>query len=128
MLQLKNLYGAQTPIGIISTYNEWMICFLSESYDYVTSNEEIFIQPAKSKSPPAEEGKTILFTSKVYTYNSNEVVEVSASAIYKMYHSKVDPPVSLTKSNDDSETRKFSLVNNDGLKWTSLPCKLTLLT
>ena len=131
LLQLKNLYGVRTPICIISTYNEWMICSLSESYDCVTSSEETFIQPTESKAPQAEGKETILFTSKVFPYNSKELVEVLASAIYKIYHSIIDPPINLLRSKNlenCSEPRKFGFVNNNGFKWTVLPPKLTSLT
>ena len=116
LLQLKNLYGISTPIGIISTYNEWKICFLHESYDYVISKQssDCFQVPVKSLGQ-----KNTLYTSKVYKYNDLELIEVLAAVTHKMYFSLVNPPTSLISG----EKRKFGKVDKERFVWTSLSCK-----
>ena len=129
LLQLRNIYGVQTPIAIISTYNEWLICFLRESFDYMKSNElfDSFAPPAVSSAPPSEKGVTMLHTSEVFPYDSVYLIEVLASTIYKMYHSVVIPPVSLVGSLNN-EARKFGFVNKDGFVWRVLPASLQSLS
>lgn len=124
LMQLKNMYGVQTPIGIIS-----VICFLSESYDYMKFSEQSdsFIPPVVSSAPPPVKGKTTLFTSKVYNYNDKCLIEVLAATVYKMYHSVANPPISLIRSNGN-EIRKFGYANATGFVWKVLSPKLKTLT
>ena len=124
LLQLKNIYGVQTPIGIISTYNEWAICFLRESEAYMQSSEQFFTPPSESSAPSTDDGKMTLLTSLVYTHDSVTLIEVLAATIYKMYHSVTIPPVSLIRSSSNKITRKFGYVNNEGFVWKVLPSTL----
>ena len=127
LLQLKYMHGVQTPIGIITTYNEWKICFLKESYDYVLSDvsSELFIQLEEIKVNDIEEETTTLYTSKIYTYYNTELIEVLAATIHKMYYSKVVPPTSMIRL-AGSDSRKFGFVNKTNFVWKALPSNIEL--
>jgi uncharacterized protein (UPF0335 family) len=123
LLQLMHTHGVQQPIGIITTYNEWRVCFLRESYDYVIAEDspESYSHAKGSTFPAAEEGKIQLLTSKVYRFDDPSLIEVLAATISKIYHVQVEPPTSLTRST--GEPRKFGYVHEDHFTWTILPGK-----
>ena len=64
-----------------------------------------FTQPDESKAPPTKEGKMMLCTSKSYAYDDEDLVEVLAATINKMYRSGRVQPTYLTSTGRRSDKK-----------------------
>ena len=126
LLQLKNVYGVLYPIGVITTYNEWRICFLEEAYSYMLcDNPSGFIQQNSQSLRVEQESQsavpnTYLCTSKVYKYNDPYLIQILAAMIYKMHQVEIEPLISLVRSSG-IESRKFGYIDANVFQWQVLP-------
>jgi hypothetical protein len=125
--QMKYVHGIKTPIGIITTYNEWRICFLRESCDLMIkkSTQGIGPQSAPREIPSQPSNHVQLFVSRVYNYNEPALIEVLAATIDKMLSSFSTAPTSLLRELN-GEPRKFGCLRDDTFEWKALPRDLKL--
>jgi hypothetical protein len=114
LVQVKYVHGIESPIGIVTTYNEWRICFLRESYQLMAKRIESFDSSVASSTqstgigiPPEAPEHTQLFISRVYNFNEPQLFEVLAATISKMVASARSAPLSFLRSLT-GEPRKFA--------------------
>jgi hypothetical protein len=88
---LKIYHGIKFPIGIVTTYNEWMIVWLAESNALATcDNEEEISRLESDVSADVTrmlEGKEVMHCSRIYQRHEVALVEVLASVMVKMVKS-----------------------------------------
>jgi len=124
MLRLKQTHGLEAVFGIMTTYNEWRICWLRDAHGTAQSNTVDFVR----SDVPIDDEKEQLFITKVYDRDDPNLVEALVSTVRKMNLSPINPPTVLLRSNR-SENRKYGCFklddkNNTSIfKWESLPLK-----
>jgi len=123
LIQMRFVHGVKTPIGIISTYKEWRICFLKESLDLMSSTNPLNFEVSVTPSDPTTNK---LFVSRLYMYDDPTLIEVLAATIYKMKLTQINPPTSLIRSLPCDEPRRFGCVTNNTFNWVLLPRDLTI--
>lgn len=108
MLATKYSHGLTKPFAILSTYNEWKICWLEDTVDQI--NEIL---------PPRE----IFCETKTFHRSDPSLAEALVAAIMQMNLSSIVPPPSTLLGRGDN--RKFPLVGLEtSVKWSALPTEI----
>ncbi|KAJ3392416.1 hypothetical protein HDU92_008475 [Lobulomyces angularis] len=102
MQELRYTYGVKYVFGIITTYNEWKICWYSNSTTIAkaVSIEETnqYIENDKD-SYPYDINENELYTSKCYKYNDPVIIQILISCVNKMFLTKSETPVKIYSNN-----------------------------
>lgn len=100
IVYLRCLYGVKELFAIVTTYDEWNICWLSDCNQFAASDDEyphcldedclLFNEILLSKSNPPS-GATICGTGTM-RYSDTRLVPMLVTVIRKMFHATVHPP------------------------------------
>jgi hypothetical protein len=125
MLRLRCTYGLLAVFGIVTTYNEWKICWLHEANTIAQSTtitSELF-----SSDESIFRDFEVLFESRVFTRQEPALIEALVSTLIKMSSSPLTPPTSYLHIKDD-DPRKFGMVNSESFCWSALPNRIKRLS
>ncbi|KAJ3392400.1 hypothetical protein HDU92_008459 [Lobulomyces angularis] len=95
MQELRYTYGIKYVYGIISTYNEWKICWYSNSQTISALDDTNKISEYISNdidSYPYIIDNDKLYVSKVYKYNDQLITQILISCMCKMYMTHIETP------------------------------------
>jgi len=119
---MKRYHGLQQQLAILSTYQEWGICWLKDSENIMRAKTEEEVGKAEPLQD-SESAKIVnLYCSKIYQRTDTQLIEVLASVIYKMYTAK-RADVKILNSTIRSESRKYGKINIElnNFQWQALP-------
>jgi hypothetical protein len=129
MQHLKYTHGLRAVFGIVTTYNEWKLCWLEDANHIAESNEAI-----SDLFVPSEESEFVrLYESRTFARDDPHLIEALVSVIRKMVNSPIDSPTNLIRhssstTSSSSNQRKFGFVDSESFKWSLLPPTLTKFT
>ena len=110
MLRLRYTHGLQAVFGIVTTYNEWRICWLHEAN--LIAESTVLTSEIFSSNDQLFKDNEVLYESEIFKRDNPAVIEALVSTLVKMSSSPRQPPSSYLRINDD-DPRKFGLVNED---------------
>lgn len=122
LFQLHHLHGVQAPFGIISTYNEWRVCWLESSHNLAQStSNSVPVLTSQSNANSADTNENItLYATQVFKRDDKQLIEILVTTVKKMYSSPIDPPKTLLPQ--EGERRRFAYVCAEQFSWVVLPC------
>ena len=117
MMCLRQFNGLRNIFGIITTYNEWKICWLEDTDKAAASEMKL----SNDEYGPPMEGiriasKRVVRCSRIYKNHEPELIKVLVSVVHKMFHSPSTPPKLLYE-----ETRAYVKLTENSYGWETLP-------
>eukprot|EP01114_Cavostelium_apophysatum_P013712 TRINITY_DN3382_c0_g1_i2.p1 TRINITY_DN3382_c0_g1~~TRINITY_DN3382_c0_g1_i2.p1 ORF type:complete len:457 (-),score=87.95 TRINITY_DN3382_c0_g1_i2:34-1404(-) len=146
LMALREYFGIKDPFGIVTTYEEWRVCWLpastniaitepppnapkiSASLDLSGDDVQLLAtaQPIKSSKIKVKEGKKSAETetrevhgSRIYKFDDKQIFHVLGSAIIKMLQSD------RKQVNLFSKDQAYILTTKTGFVWSHLPDAIT---
>ncbi|KAJ3388682.1 hypothetical protein HDU92_001383 [Lobulomyces angularis] len=121
MQELRYTYGVKYVYGIISTYNEWRICWYTNSQKIsILNNVDDLIKYVKNDkdSYPYTIEDNKLYVSRVYKHDDPLTIQALISCLHKMYMTYIETPKFL-----NNIKFKFKYIESDQNRtsWKFLP-------
>eukprot|EP00981_Chlorochromonas_danica_P013375 scaffold6281_cov207-Ochromonas_danica.AAC.5 len=117
---MRSVHGCKCPIGIVSTYEHWIVIWLDTSHALATAKEmqpNLVSQPSQSDTEP-------LYCSKIVSRTDRDLPLFLATALVKMVNGETENIEVLFRTSG-SNGRKFGKVTcNDSANkfcWEALP-------
>ena len=95
---LRFTWGVQFVVGLITTYKEWRIVWLSDCNDFAKETTSEGFGACQLGTLE----QTQLYATETFLYNNSRLVKLLVSVITKAFRSKITPPANL-----DFFNRKF---------------------
>ncbi|KAJ3392393.1 hypothetical protein HDU92_008452 [Lobulomyces angularis] len=121
MQELRYTYGTKYVIAIITTYNEWRICWYSNVNNIAKSRTESEILKHiryDKDSYPYNIDENTLYLSECYKHNDPSIAQILTSCIHKMYVTHNETPENIKFKEFKF---KYIEVNQSKMYWKSLP-------
>ncbi len=116
MVNLRNFFGLKRVFGIISTYEEWRICWLSDSDDAARETSvESYVQHAREASSCDIADHRIVHASPILRHDNPDLIRLLVHLMHKMHLSPYDTSPKLVKSG-----QRYPLFNEEAWDWTPL--------
>jgi hypothetical protein len=136
MLRLQSFFGLEHVFGILSSYEEWRICWMPSSD--VAAGATTIPLPAQDREKETETvvPQRLLHGSQLFAWNDQALPHVLCTTILKMYSSPRSPVQLVDKNRpyiiiDENQWRwgKIGVESEDGLHHSELPSanRFTLL-
>eukprot|EP01031_Cornospumella_fuschlensis_P026205 gene26205-31655_t len=130
---MRDVHGVLTPIGLVSTYEQWAAVWLdsSEALAKTTSFPKNNTKRAKtivSNRITTSEFEH-LYVSKTYHRTDKNLPRFLASVLVKMLHGEIAPVTQLLNIVNGSVPRKFGLItkgNTFDMLWKALPPRMKI--
>ena len=126
----RNCLGLLMPIGIMTTYNEWKICWLSSADNIANATTMEDIQNLNVSVTGAEaEDHPKFHETDVFRYDNPALIEALVSAVIKMNNVPIAPTRTILQQ-DEGGRRKFGCANisSSTFIWSVLPSEVSKLS
>ena len=116
MVNLRNFFGLKRVFGIISTYEEWRICWLADTDEAAReTNAAAYVQRAREVESQDVAGDRKVHATPILRHDNPELVLLLVHLMHKMHLSPYDASPKLVKPG-----QRYPLFTEGAWDWTPL--------
>lgn len=115
MMMLRNQYGVRHAFGILSTYEEWRVCWLPDTEKAASVTT---LLDHDEDEGGADEISRVVHCTKIYHHDDVELIKILASTLMKMNNTPGSIPTTLI---DSIRNRYYIQLNERTYDWIKLP-------